>query len=33
MGPGTSFQFALKIVENLVGEEKAKQVAAGMLVK
>lgn len=31
-GPGTAFQFGLKITEALVGAEKAKQVAKGMLV-
>lgn len=30
-GPGTSLQFALKIVENLYGEDKAKELAAGMV--
>lgn len=32
-GPSTVFAFALKIVENLVGEEKAKTVANGILLK
>lgn len=31
-GPGTAYQFGLKIAEVLVGTEKAKQVAKGMLV-
>lgn len=31
-GPGTAYQFALKIAEALVGTDKAKQVAKGMLV-
>lgn len=31
-GPGTSFKFALTIVEKLVGKEKASEVAKGMLV-
>lgn len=31
-GPGTAYQFGLKIAEVLVGDEKAKQVASGMLV-
>lgn len=31
-GPGTAFQFGLKIAEVLVGAEKAKQVASAMLV-
>jgi hypothetical protein len=30
-GPGTAFDFALKIAENLVGEAKAEEVAKGML--
>ena len=30
-GPGTSLQFALKLVEQLYGEEKAKEIAAQML--
>mmetsp|Transcript_88382 Transcript_88382/g.225022 ORF Transcript_88382/g.225022 Transcript_88382/m.225022 type:complete len:188 (-) Transcript_88382:48-611(-) len=30
-GPGTSLQFALKIVEQLYGKEKAEEVAKGML--
>lgn len=30
-GPGTAYQFGLKIAEVLVGAEKAKQVANGML--
>lgn len=32
-GPSTVFAFALKIAENLVGAEKAKQVADGILFK
>lgn len=32
-GPGTAFLFGLKIVEVLVGAEKAKEVAKGMLVE
>lgn len=32
-GPSTVFLFALKIVENLVGEEKAKTVSNGILLK
>ena len=32
-GPGTAFEFGLKIVEKLVGIEKANEVASGMLVK
>lgn len=32
-GPGTAYQFGLKIVEALVGADKAKQVANGMLVE
>jgi len=32
-GPGTAFQFALKIVENLVGIEKAKEIAKGLLLE
>lgn len=32
-GPGTAFHFGLKIAELLVGDEKAKQVSAGMLVQ
>lgn len=32
-GPSTVFVFALKIAENLVGAEKAKQVSAGLLLK
>lgn len=31
-GPGTAYQFGLKIAEVLVGNEKVKQVASGMLV-
>lgn len=31
-GPGTAYQFGLKIAEVLVGVDKAKQVAKGMLV-
>lgn len=31
-GPGTAYQFGLKIAEVLVGADKAKQVAEGMLV-
>lgn len=31
-GPGTAYQFGLKITEALVGVDKAKQVAKGMLV-
>ncbi|XP_031640484.1 protein dj-1beta [Contarinia nasturtii] len=31
-GPGTAYQFGLKIAEVLVGGDKAKQVASGMLV-
>lgn len=30
-GPGTAYQFALKLVEVLVGEEKSTQVAKGLL--
>lgn len=30
-GPGTAFDFALKLGEILVGLDKAKQVASGML--
>ena len=30
-GPGTSLQFALKLVEQLYGEDKAKEIAAQML--
>lgn len=30
-GPGTAFSFALTLVEKLVGQEKAKEVARGML--
>lgn len=30
-GPGTSLQFALKVVEVLIGEEKAKEIAGAML--
>lgn len=30
-GPGTAYNFGLKIAEALVGADKAKQVAAGML--
>lgn len=32
-GPSTVFDFALKIAENLVGAEKAKEVAKGILLK
>eukprot|EP00933_Yihiella_yeosuensis_P025282 TRINITY_DN19633_c0_g1_i1.p1 TRINITY_DN19633_c0_g1~~TRINITY_DN19633_c0_g1_i1.p1 ORF type:complete len:210 (+),score=40.99 TRINITY_DN19633_c0_g1_i1:76-630(+) len=32
-GPGTSLHFALKIVEKLYGEDKANELAAGMLVE
>ena len=32
-GPGTTFEFALKIVENLEGEEKAKSIVPPMLLK
>lgn len=32
-GPSTVFAFALKIAENLVGAEKAKQVSDGLLIK
>ena len=32
-GPSTVFDFALKIVENLIGAEKAKQVGKGILLK
>lgn len=32
-GPSTVFAFALKIVENLVGAEKAKEVSNGILLK
>lgn len=32
-GPGTAYDFGLKIAEVLVGCDKAKQVANGMLVK
>lgn len=32
-GPSTVFQFALKIVENLVGADKANEVAKGLLLK
>lgn len=32
-GPSTVFAFALKIAENLVGAEKAKQVSDGILLK
>lgn len=32
-GPGTAFDFALAIVENLLGKEKAKEVAKGMLLE
>ncbi|XP_022658263.1 protein dj-1beta-like [Varroa destructor] len=31
-GPGTAFQFALRIIKELLGEEKAKSVAKPMLV-
>lgn len=31
MGPGTAFDFALKIVEVVVGDAKAKEVAKGLL--
>lgn len=31
-GPGTAFQFALKLVEILTNREKAAEVAKGMLV-
>ena len=31
-GPGKSLQFALKIVEALYGEEKAKEIASQMLI-
>lgn len=31
-GPGTAYQFGLKIAEVLVGADKAKEVAKGMLV-
>lgn len=31
-GPGTAYEFGLKITEALVGADKAKQVAEGMLV-
>lgn len=31
-GPGTAYQFGLKIAEVLVGAEKAQEVAKGMLV-
>lgn len=30
-GPGTAFKFALVLVEQLVGKEKASEVAKGML--
>lgn len=30
-GPGTAFEFALKIAEILVGTEQSKEVAKGML--
>ncbi len=30
-GPGTAFEFALKLVEQLFGEEKAKAVAGPMV--
>lgn len=30
-GPGTSLQFALKIVEKLYGQEKAEELAKAML--
>jgi len=30
-GPGTAFEFALKISEQLAGVEKAQEVAKGML--
>lgn len=30
-GPGTTVPFALKIVEKLVGADKAREVASGML--
>lgn len=30
-GPGTAFKFALALVEQLVGKEKASEVAKGML--
>lgn len=32
-GPGTAFDFALKLVELLVGVEKVKEIAAAMIVK
>lgn len=32
-GPGTAFQFGLKIADVLVGSEKAKATAKGMLVE
>ena len=32
-GPGTCFEFALKIVEQLQGKEKADSLVAPMLVK
>lgn len=32
-GPGTAFDFALAIVNRLVGKEKATEVASGMLLK
>lgn len=30
-GPGTAFKFALKLVDLLIGKEKASEVAKGML--
>jgi protein DJ-1 len=30
-GPGTAYDFGLKIAENLVGAEKTEEVAKGML--
>lgn len=32
-GPGTSFQFALTLVEVLMGKDKSAEVAKGMLVQ
>ncbi|RMH79906.1 MAG: DJ-1/PfpI family protein [Acidobacteria bacterium] len=32
-GPGTALEFSLKLVEKLIGKEKAKEVAGRMLVK
>uniref|UniRef100_A0A914ZKL3 D-lactate dehydratase n=1 Tax=Parascaris univalens TaxID=6257 RepID=A0A914ZKL3_PARUN len=32
-GPGTAFEFALKLVELLVGEEKVKEISAPMILK